>query len=87
MRKTRPCLVVSPDELNDHISTVIVAPMTSKGRKYTTRVTCPLRGVWGQIVLDPIRTVDKKGLLKKRGRVSAVKQDRVLASLAEMFGK
>jgi len=45
MRKTRPCLVVSPDEMNDHISTVIVAPMTSKGRKYPTRLTCPFRGV------------------------------------------
>jgi len=45
MRKTRPCLVVSPDEMNDHISTVIDAPMMSKGRKYPTRVTCPLRGV------------------------------------------
>lgn len=87
IRKTRPCLVVSPDEMNDHISTVIVAPMTSKGRKFPTRVTCTFRGVQGQIVLDQIRTVDKTRLLKKLGRVSAATQDRVLASLAEMFAK
>jgi len=59
IRKTRPCLVISPDEMNDHIRTVIVAPMTTKGKPYPTRVPCTFQGKRGQIVLDQIRTVDK----------------------------
>ena len=85
IKKTRPCLIISPDEMNDHISTVIVAPMTSKGRSYPTRVACTFQGVQGEIVLDQIRTVDKTRLIKKLGWVSASTQVKVLAGLNEMF--
>ena len=87
LKKTRPCLIVSPNEMNDHISTVIVAPMTSKGRNYPTRVACRFQGTQGQIVRDQIRTVDKTRLVKKLGRVSGRSQEKVLAGLAEMFVK
>ena len=56
IQKTRPCLIISPDEMNDHITTVIVAPMTTKGRDYPTRINCQFEGKNGQIVLDQIRT-------------------------------
>ncbi len=85
IRKTRPCLIVSPDEMNRHIATVIVAPMTTKGRAYPTRVPCRFEGKAGQIVLDQIRTIDKTRLVKLLGRISAPTQRQVLAALAEMF--
>ena len=85
IKKTRPCLVISPNEMNDNISTVIVAPMTSKGRRYPTRVSCTFQGVHGLIVLDQIRTVDKIRLVKKLGRISSQTQGKVMDSLAEMF--
>jgi mRNA interferase MazF len=87
IRKTRPCLVVSPDEMNRHIDTVIVAPMTTKGKPYPTRVACRFAGKGGQIVLDQIRTVDKVRLVKRLGSVSASAQDQVLHVLAELFTK
>ena len=87
IKMTRPCLIISPDEMNDHISTVIVAPMTTKGRKYPTRVACKFQGTRGQIVLDQIRTVDKARLIKKLGKVSSKTQGAVLATLAEMFAR
>ncbi|MFQ3168145.1 MAG: mRNA interferase MazF [Limisphaerales bacterium] len=87
IKKTRPCLIISPNEMNDHISTVIIAPMTSKGRNYPTRVACKFQGTQGQIVLDQIRTVDKIRLVKKLGRASAKTQEKVLAGLAEMFAR
>ncbi len=59
IQKTRPCVVVSPDEMNRHIATVIVAPMTTKGRPYPTRIPCRFQGKSGQIVLDQLRKVDK----------------------------
>ncbi|HOG94565.1 MAG TPA: type II toxin-antitoxin system PemK/MazF family toxin, partial [Opitutaceae bacterium] len=65
IRKTRPALVVSPDEMNAHISTVIIAPMTTKGRNYPTRVPCTFQGKTGEIVLDQLRTVDKTRLVKR----------------------
>ena len=85
IRKTRPCLIVSPDEMNRYIRTVIVAPMTSKGRDYPTRVDCVFQGVSGQIVLDQIRTVDKSRLAKRLGKVSKAAQEKVVAGLLEMF--
>jgi len=85
IQKTRPCLIISPDEMNDHIATVIVAPMTTKGRDYPTRVKCRFQGKEGQIVLDQIRTVDKIRLVKKFGKISAGTQKAVLAILMEMF--
>jgi mRNA interferase MazF len=87
IKKTRPCVIVSPDEMNAYIGTVIIAPMTSKGRDYPSRVSCTFQGVSGQVVLDQIRTVDKSRLVKKLGMHSAHASDTVLAVLAEMFGR
>ena len=87
MRKTRPCLIVSPDEMNDHIRTVIVAPMTTKGRPYPSRVSCTFQGKRGQVVLDQIRTVDKTRLVRRLGTISAGVQQKVPDALQEMFAK
>ncbi|ULP74307.1 Endoribonuclease EndoA [Nodularia sphaerocarpa UHCC 0038] len=87
IKKTRPCLVISPNEINHHISTVIVAPMTTKGQTYPTRVTCQFQGQNGQIVLDQIRTVDKTRLVKLLGQISAEEQKTVLDILAQMFAE
>ena len=85
IQKTRPCTVVSPDESNRHIATVIIAPMTTRGAAYPTRVLCKFAGKKGQIVLDQLRTVDKTRLVKRLGRLAAGEQKQVLAVLAEMF--
>jgi mRNA interferase MazF len=87
IQKTRPCLVVSPDEMNRYIKTVIVAPMTTKGRSYPTRVSCRFQAKSGQIVLDQLRTIDKERFVKRLGRVSANTQRAVLSLLAEMFAE
>jgi mRNA interferase MazF len=87
IRKTRPALVVSPDEMNTHIATVIIAPMTTKGRNYPTRVACTFQGKSGEVVLDQLRTVDKTRLVKRLGRLDIATSDVVLATLAEMFEK
>ncbi len=86
-RKTRPCLVISPDEMNRHIRTVIVSPMTTKGRSYPTRVACEFGGKKGKIVLDQLRTVDKTRLIKHLGRVDSPIQKKVLEVLVEMFSE
>ena len=83
--KTRPGLVVSPDEMNRWIRTVIVAPMTTKGQSYPTRIPCEFQGKEGQIVLDQIRTVDKTRFVRRLGRLDATTQSQVLAALREMF--
>lgn len=85
IRKTRPCLIISPDEMNHHIDTVIVAPMTTKGRPYPTRVPVRFKGKSGQIVLDQIRTVDKARLVKRVGKIDPATRTQVLALLAELF--
>ena len=87
VKKTRPCVVVSPDEMNRNIRTVIVAPMTTKGRPYPTRVGCRFKGKAGQVVLDQIRTVDKTRLVKKLGRLSTKTSDCILDILQEMFAR
>ena len=87
IQKTRPCAIISPDEMNRNISTVIIAPMTTKGRVYPTRVICLFQGKDGQIVLDQIRTVDKSRLVKKIGEISQEEQREVLGILAEMFAE
>lgn len=87
IKKTRPCVVISPDEMNRFIRTVIIAPMTSKERSYPTRVVCQFEGKDGQIVLDQIRTVDKARLVKKLGRLDAETEEVVLHGLAELFAK
>jgi mRNA interferase MazF len=85
IQKTRPCLVVSPDEMNRFIRTVIIAPMTTKGTSYPTRVTCKFQGKQGQVVLDQIRTVDKTRLVRRLGRINKQTQAEVLSVLSEMF--
>ena len=85
IRKTRPCLVISPDEMNRYTATVIVAPMTTQGRDYPTRVSCTFQGKKGQIVLDQIRTVDKSRLVKRLGKLDSETADAVLDTLGEMF--
>ncbi len=85
IRKTRPCLVVSPDEMNRHIATVIVAPMTTRGRSYPTRVSCRFDNKDGQIVLDQLRTVDKTRLIRRLGRIDTATQKRVFSALASLF--
>lgn len=85
IKKTRPCLIISPDEMNRHINTVIIAPMTTKGKVYPTRVECKFQGKQGLIVLDQIRTIDKQRLVKKLGKVSPAIQTEVLKILDEMF--
>lgn len=85
IQKTRPALVISPDEMNKYIGTVIVAPMTTKGRQYPTRVACTFKGKDGQVVLDQLRTADKSRLVQKVGRVDKVTQDKVLSVLGELF--
>ena len=87
IKKTRPCLIISPNEINYHISTVIVAPMTTKGQPYPTRVTCQFQGKEGQIVLDQIRTIDKTRLIKLLGQITAEEQKAVLDILAEIFAE
>jgi len=87
IKKTRPCLVISPDEMNHHIRTVIVAPMTTKGRGYPTRVPCRFKGRSGQIVLDQIRTVDSARLVRKLGKISRRTASEALAVLQEMFAE
>ena len=85
IRKTRPCLIVSPDEMNRYIRTVIVAPMTTKGKDYSTRANCTFMDKDGQVVLDQIRTTDKSRLVQKLGVIDREAQDNVLSLLAEMF--
>ena len=87
IRKTRPALVISPDEMNAHITTVIIAPMTTKGPDYPTRVPCSFQGKSGQVVLDQLRTVDRQRLVKKLGVVETLTADAVLEGLAEMYAK
>jgi len=85
IRKIRPCLIISPDEMNRHIDTVIVAPMTTRGRAYPTRVPIRFQRKTGQIVLDQIRTVDKIRLVKRLGTINKPTADKVLATLGEMY--
>ena len=85
IKKTRPCLIISPDEMNEYISTVILAPMTTRIRNYPSRITCNFKGTKGQIVLDQIRTVDKIRLIKKLGVIDDQSQNSVIQILQEMF--
>jgi len=85
IQKTRPCLVISPDEMNRHIATVIVAPMTTQGRPYPSRVLCQFEGKEGQVVLDQLRTVDKTRLVKFLGRIDVDTQSAVLDTLSRIF--
>jgi mRNA interferase MazF len=87
IRKTRPCLIVSPDELNRHLRTVIVAPMTTGGQAYPWRVPCRFQNRSGFVALDQLRTVDVERLIKRLGRLSAVTVSQVQRILLEMFAE
>ena len=87
IKKTRPCVIISPDEMNFNIRTIIIAPLTSKLRNYPTRVSCRVEGKQGQIVIDQIRTVDKLRLVKKIGTLNKLTQTKVLNVLKEMFSE
>ena len=85
IRKTRPCLVVSPDELNHHLRTVIIAPMTTGGHAYPWRVQCRFQGQAGCVAIDQLRTVDTERLVRRLGRLAPSPLAAVLAVLQEMF--
>lgn len=85
IKKTRPCAVISPDEMNRHLQTIIIAPMTSRRRTYPSRVVCRFQGKAGEIVLDQIRTVDRQRLVKRIGKLSQRTSTEVLDVLQEMF--
>lgn len=85
IKKTRPCLVVSPDEMNEPLQTVLVAPMTTAQRNYPTRVTLTFRGKKGQVALDQLRAVDRQRLVKRLGQISSGTARTVSSLLVEMF--
>jgi len=85
IQKTRPCLIISPDEMNRHIRTVIVAPMTTAGKDYPTRISCNFKKKKGQIVLDQIRTIDKTRLIKKLDSINPETQLEVISDLQRLF--
>jgi mRNA interferase MazF len=85
IKKIRPCLIISPDEMNRHIKTVIVAPMTSAGKDYPTRIACRFKSKDGLIVLDQIRTIDKTRLIKNLGAIDAETQLKVISVLQRLF--
>lgn len=85
IRKMRPCVVVSPDELNAHLRTLIVAPLTRGGHPYPFRVPCRFGGKSGHIVVDQIRTVDRERLVRRLGRLAPATVGRTLSVLQEMF--
>jgi mRNA interferase MazF len=85
IRKTRPCVIVSPDELNEHLQTVLVAPMTTGGHPYPFRIPCRFQKRNGFVVLDQLRTVDVSRLVKRLGKLSPSTRAAVLRTLQEMF--
>ena len=85
IRKTRPAIVVSPDQLNEHLGTYLIAPMTTGGHAYPFRIPCRFRKRDGFVVLDQIRAVDRVRLVRKLGRLSAPTVSRALSVLQEMF--
>jgi mRNA interferase MazF len=85
IQKTRPCLIISPDEMNRYIRTVIVAPLSTAGKDYPTRVACKFKKKKGRIVLDQIRTIDKTRLIKKLGTIDPETQLEVISVLQRLF--
>ena len=85
IKKTRPCVVISPDEMNNHLRTVVIAPMTTSSRNYPTRVEIKHENKIGWIVLDQIRTIDKQRILKDLGKLSKTEIKEVKATLRETF--
>jgi len=87
IRKTRPCLIVSPDELNQHLRTAVIAPMTTGGQAYPWRVRCRFQRRAGFVALDQLRTVDRERLVKRLGRLTPATVAAVLEGLQEMFAE
>ena len=87
IRKTRPCLIVSPDELNLHLRTAVIAPMTTGGQAYPWRITCRFQQRAGFVALDQLRTVDRERLVKRLGRLTPAAISAVLEGLQEMFSE
>ncbi len=85
IRKTRPCVIISPNEMNRHLKTVVIAPLTSTIKNYPTRVALTFQGKSGEIVLDQLRTVDKRRLVKKLGTISRKAKIATSRILIEMF--
>ena len=85
IKKARPCVIVSPDEINHRLNTFIVAPMTTGGHPYPFRLACRFEGKDGFVVLDQLRTVDRRRLVKRLGRITPVTVAKALAGLREMF--
>jgi len=85
IQKTRPCVVVSPDELNSYLHTFIVAPLTTGGHPYPFRIPCRFEGRAGYVVIDQIRTVDRERLMRRLGKLSPSTLERILLILQEMF--
>jgi len=87
IRKTRPCVIVSPDELNRYLRTVIVAPMTTGGQAYPWRVACRFQNRAGFVALDQLRTIDTERLMRRLGRLPSQTMSEVLETLHEMFAE
>jgi mRNA interferase MazF len=87
IRKTRPCVIVSPDELNAYLRTFIVAPLTTGGHPYPFRIPCRFERKAGYVILDQIRTVDQERLVRRLGQLAPTTWERVLAALQEMFAR
>ena len=87
IQKTRPCVIVSPDELNEHLRTVVIAPMTTSGHAYPWRIRCRFQKRSGYVVLDQIRTVDRERLVKRLGALTTATLSEVLGGLREMFAE
>jgi len=85
IKKMRPCVIISPDEMNKYISTIIIAPMTTKSHPYPTRIPIKFGGKSGWIVLDQIRTVDKQRLIKKLGKLDSPTIKKIKAIIKEML--
>ena len=85
IKKTRPCLIISPDEMNRHLQTVMIAPMTTKSHNYPSRVSLTFTDKQAWIVLDQIRTVDRRRLVKELGKITTQQAHKVKAVLKEML--
>ena len=85
IQKTRPCLVISPDEMNHYVQTVLVAPLTSAGHAYPTRIAVRFQGRPGRVALDQMRAVDRQRLVRRLGRLGASTADEVLEALRRLF--
>jgi len=85
IKKSRPCVVISPNEINHNIATIIIAPMTTKSHNYPTRLPLTFDNKKGYVVLDQIKTVDKKRLIKKLGKLATSKTKKIKNIIKEML--